>query len=553
MKKTLKSATVFLLTAIFLLLPFLPYAEAAMTYDEMLDYVLESNLKLCNYKDGEIDYDYLAQPYEGDEYAALNEKAREITASCETNYEKAYEINKWVADNVYYDLDYYYHGKPLQSRAAADVFEKRVTVCAGYASLMTAMCRAAGIPSRRIMGTALSGYSYASQIELVEKREINHEWVEVYINGKWNMCDPTWDSYNRYENGEKRYRGCTDRYFNQSNEDFSEGHFSVYYCSPIKWGDYLIRLHAAQISISEYVGTAEKVVLPENENYSSFVFSGNETVKEVTLPDSMTEIPQSFFTGCKNLEKVNFGKNVKKIGMYAFNNCSSIAELNIPVSVEEIVYGAFYGATSLKKIYYDGTKAQWDNIEIGKNTVLDNAIIITSDHEHTFSEMIIKNATCKEAGSKKLVCSSCGFSKTETIAKLAHTFTSSVTKESTCTEKGTKKKACSVCGYSETVELPMKAHNFVLVETKEATCKEEGKAVYTCSLCGAEKTDVIAKTAHRDINGDLLCDFCGESITKNCSCMCHKDGFYGFIYKIVRFFWKLFGTNKECSCGVKHY
>ncbi len=43
-----------------------------------------------------------------------------------------------------------------------------------------------------------------------------------------------------------------------------------------------------------------------------------------------------------------------------------------------------------------------------------------------------------------------------------------------------------------------------------------------------------------------------ENKTK-CDCICHKDGIYGFFYKIFRFFWKLFGTNKECSCGAMHY
>lgn len=38
-----------------------------------------------------------------------------------------------------------------------------------------------------------------------------------------------------------------------------------------------------------------------------------------------------------------------------------------------------------------------------------------------------------------------------------------------------------------------------------------------------------------------------------CSCNCHKSGFMGFIWKIQRFFYKLFGTHKTCSCGVKHY
>lgn len=515
MKKTLKSATVFLLTAIFLLLPFLPYAEAAMTYDEMLAYVLESNLKLCNYKDGEIDYDYLAQPYEGDEYAALNEKAREITASCETNYEKAYEINKWVADNVYYDDDYYYHGKPLQSQVAADVFEKRVTVCAGYASLMTAMCRAAGVPSRLVIGILLRG-TYEHQIEMVENNEFDHVWVEVYIDGEWNMCDPTLDSLNSYEYGEKNYYPCTDYCFKQSTEEFSKKHYIGYYYAVIK--DYWVEIGVDGIGNIQYIGTAEKIVLNENEGYYDYAFQGNETIKEVTLSESMTRIPNGLFEGCKNLETVNFGKNIKTIGDLSFANCTALKTIYIPGELETIGYSPFDNCISLKRIYYGETKSQWDSIAKGEgNSILDSGkiFLITSDHSHTFSETITKEANCKEFGEKELLCEACGFKKMEKIENGSHIFTSSI--------------------------------------IKEATCKEEGKAVYTCSLCGAEKTDVIAKTAHRDINGDLLCDFCGESITKNCSCMCHKDGFYGFIYKIVRFFWKLFGTNKECSCGAKHY
>ncbi len=44
-----------------------------------------------------------------------------------------------------------------------------------------------------------------------------------------------------------------------------------------------------------------------------------------------------------------------------------------------------------------------------------------------------------------------------------------------------------------------------------------------------------------------------EDPTKDCSCNCHKSGFMGFIWKILRFFYKLFGTNKTCDCGAAHY
>ena len=39
----------------------------------------------------------------------------------------------------------------------------------------------------------------------------------------------------------------------------------------------------------------------------------------------------------------------------------------------------------------------------------------------------------------------------------------------------------------------------------------------------------------------------------SCSHICHKTGFLGFFAKIAIFFWKLFGTNPVCECGMAHY
>ncbi len=45
----------------------------------------------------------------------------------------------------------------------------------------------------------------------------------------------------------------------------------------------------------------------------------------------------------------------------------------------------------------------------------------------------------------------------------------------------------------------------------------------------------------------------GTDEENNCSCNCHKTGFMGFIWKILCFFYKLFGSNKICGCGIAHY
>ena len=73
----------------------------------------------------------------------------------------------------------------------------------------------------------------------------------------------------------------------------------------------------------------------------------------------------------------------------------------------------------------------------------------------------------------------------------------------------------------------------------------------------AEGTTTYA-TGHTDKNNDGKCDNCGASIegfnpSANCSCKCHKSGFAGFIWKIMRIFYKIFKTHKTCACGVAHY
>jgi len=39
----------------------------------------------------------------------------------------------------------------------------------------------------------------------------------------------------------------------------------------------------------------------------------------------------------------------------------------------------------------------------------------------------------------------------------------------------------------------------------------------------------------------------------NCEHVCHRDGFMGFLWKIVNFFNRLFGLNPVCECKMAHY
>ncbi|MGN0654845.1 MAG: leucine-rich repeat domain-containing protein [Oscillospiraceae bacterium] len=94
-----------------------------------------------------------------------------------------------------------------------------------------------------------------------------------------------------------------------------------------------------------------------------------------------------------------------------------------------------------------------------------------------------------------------------------------------------------------------------------STCTLHGAEYKYCSICNNYYCELLPLLEHNDADNNGMCDSCGEKLDEtepenpsaNCTCNCHKTGFMGFIWKILRFFYKLFGTNKVCTCGQAHY
>ena len=77
-------------------------------------------------------------------------------------------------------------------------------------------------------------------------------------------------------------------------------------------------------------------------------YTGNET--SVTIPNSVTSIGSSAFSGCSNLTSVEIPNGVTSIGYYAFYNCSGLTSVEIPNSVTSIGAGTFSGCSGLTYI-----------------------------------------------------------------------------------------------------------------------------------------------------------------------------------------------------------
>lgn len=138
----------------------------------------------------------------------------------------------------------------------------------------------------------------------------------------------------------------------------------------------------------------------------------------------------------------------------------------------------------------------------------------------------------------------------DTSEKHEHSYNGVVTTPATHLATGLMTYTCS-CGdsYTETIEKDP-THSYKSAVTAP-TCTEKGFTTYSCACGDSHKDDYVNAKGH-NYDGDT-CTGCGKSKIDNCDCNCHKSGFMGFIYKIQRFFWKLFKTNKTCGCGVIHY
>ena len=134
------------------------------------------------------------------------------------------------------------------------------------------------------------------------------------------------------------------------------------------------------------------------------------------------------------------------------------------------------------------------------NTVIQaQEIIPKTDHRWDDGE-IVTEATCTETGIKKISCTVCGESKTESVAPTGHTVVKDEAVEATCTATGkTEGSHCSVCNevLQEQAVIPQTDHRWDDGEiVTEATCTEAGIKKISCTVCGESYTEEIPAAGH---------------------------------------------------------
>lgn len=277
-----------------------------------------------------------------------------------------------------------------------------------------------------------------------------------------------------------------------------------------------------------------------------------------------SEYDERYALVVESLESYEGSAEIEKIYDITLQNSENVAvqpdgSVQVKFPVEET-----HGNYKVFRINDDGTYADMNA------TVVDGYIVFVTDHfsiyvivdtsephEHLW-ELTYTAPSCTEDGYELAKCA-CGDEFIyKTYGALNHNYSYELTLRATHLREGLETYTCSRCGDTYTNVLPrIEKHYYGWhTVTVEPTCTEQGYTIHKCE-CGDSYTDsYVDALGHTRSDSGVGCKICGvdlEPEKKDCDHICHKGGIQGFFYKIALFFWKIFKTNKICSCGVAHY
>lgn len=106
----------------------------------------------------------------------------------------------------------------------------------------------------------------------------------------------------------------------------------------------------AECTLKKYTGSDAVIVVPEGvRKIGTWACSSNKTVKEIQLPNTLTEIDDGAFKH-SSLERIIIPSSVTKMGYSVFYACESLQSVVLPDNLTEIDSSTFGFCKSLKHI-----------------------------------------------------------------------------------------------------------------------------------------------------------------------------------------------------------
>ncbi|KAL3847377.1 hypothetical protein ACJMK2_018292 [Sinanodonta woodiana] len=197
-----------------------------------------------------------------DEYARL--APEEVTQSiktlvayliqpCNSDLEKVRSFYVWIANHISYDKNYAYGRKETPNDPMTVLRNRVANASEGYANLLSAMCRSANIPVKKLKGFA-KGEDYDPEHPFSGEDDPEHSWNAVYVNNDWRFVDTAWGSGYTDDIGQfhKQYE---EFWFLTDPENFINDHFPYLKNDPRT--TEMWQLLKKPISLEQYIRTVK--------------------------------------------------------------------------------------------------------------------------------------------------------------------------------------------------------------------------------------------------------------------------------------------------------
>jgi len=122
----------------------------------------------------------------------VRELAQSLTSTERTETDNAVSLFYWVRDKIHYDV-YNTSFDPADFKASA-IIKKKTGWCVPKAVVLTALARAAGIPSR-LHFADIQNFQITDKLREMMKTDIfyYHGYTEIYLNKKWMKATPAFN------------------------------------------------------------------------------------------------------------------------------------------------------------------------------------------------------------------------------------------------------------------------------------------------------------------------------------------------------------------------
>lgn len=147
------------------------------------------------------------------------------------------------------------------------------------------------------------------------------------------------------------------------------------------YGDFLEKINVSKDNPRYYIagnslidketktlllGTS-KSIIPEDGSVTriaEYAFC-KRRLTTIKIPQSVTEIGENAFSYCSMLTEISLPDGIAELPINALLYCTKLENITLPNTLKKIEKFALHGSKALKNVYFNGTAAEWESIEIG--------------------------------------------------------------------------------------------------------------------------------------------------------------------------------------------